>query len=464
MRRLAALLLCLLLLLPCGAEEAGEAYLFRPAAELPPERLAGRAELLSAGASLWRTEEEALIRELEAEGLLLCWDVDGPVSLLDPDLDEAGEEEALEWSLGCLGVDYARQRDLLGEGVRIGIIDSGLRPDFAELTGAAVAEGLNFLVSEDSAARHDTRDAVGHGTFVASLLADGDCGIVPGAELVPLRCFDARTGGISGIVSAIYAAVDTYHCQVVNMSFGTKSDNALLREAVEYALAQGVILVAACGNLTGTTTGSDPLYYPAAYDGVVSVGAVDRAREITAVSSRNASVDVTAPGAELRGRARTGDGYTVAGGTSYSTPFAAGAAALALSVDPALTPEDFLALLEATSEDLGAPGRDYAYGWGFLNAGLILARLLEDGDSLLLSDGPEGLCLSANLPDTPDVGCCLAAYSSGGRLLDLICVTDPGGCLSNQALPPDTARAVLFSLDTGDWRPVSETRRIAAPQ
>ena len=271
--------------------------------------------------------------------------------------------------MDALGIPAVRMHGISGDGVRIAVIDSGVFAEHEDLTGVRIVPGMNYL-GTDEASRADTTDTVGHGTFVSGLLAAalngyGIAGLVPEAEIVPLRCFSEKTGRISDVITAIYGAVDIYHCQVLNLSLGITSSSRLLREAVEYADTQGAIMVSASGNLTSGThrDSGDPLYYPAAYPEVVGVGAVGSALSIASFSMRNESVWVVAPGNGLRSLSCLGpDQYVTGGGTSYAAPMVAATAAMALSVEPSLSREDFMSLLQDTAQDLGEPGYDIIYG------------------------------------------------------------------------------------------------------
>jgi len=459
-------MICLLLLLLVGFGVAASEetwYLFQ-AEESAGEELLSRAEPVWASAGIYRTSDVSLLRELERAHVLDCYCVDADVTLFD-----FGEDVELlrseEWSRAMLGADYASDSGLSGQGVRIALIDSGLRPDFSELTGAKVTPGINFIAEEGSEARGDTSDSVGHGTFVASIIASDLLGLAPGAELIPLKCFDGQKGSISNIVAAIYAAVDVYGCDVINLSLGTTTDNPLLEAAAAHAFEQGVILVAASGNLTGgkSSTGSDALYYPAAYDSVIGVGAVDAGKNIASFSVQNESVWIAAPGDGVTGLSRTGVSYRTGNGTSYASPFVAAAAALAKEADPALTPGAFMGLLQATAEDIGEAGWDSAYGYGVLNLGLLLAKARGDSDSIILTLCEDTLCLSVYQADPgTDYQLLLAFYDEDGRFAGVTYLMEAGSAgecvMSNYALPGIVGPFSLFTVESGAFVPLAAVK------
>ena len=392
---LLAALFCLLFTTPARAVE-GSGYIFRLTESV--ELLSGNESLpegvdaVYAPEGLFRTDDEALLRELEEAGLLEYAEPDWVVTLLDVP-DDPGYTSGKQWELPALHMEYAWEHGITGAGedgtpVRIGVVDSGVFAAHEDLTGANILGGTNYCVSEDSGERSNLSDSVGHGTFITGILAaatgngTGVAGLAPQAEIVQLKCFTAKNGRLSDVLAAIYGGVDGYGCRVLSMSFGIKQSGLeqnlpenprALEEAVAYAEAKGVILVAAVGNVSGGSTGNDPVLYPAGYDTVVGVGSVDREKEHSPFSYQNKSVFITAPGQGLYGLGTASEtAYITGQGTSYAAPMAAAAAALALSVKPDMTPEEFRCLLRGTSEDLGEPGWDTAYGYGFLDIGGLL--------------------------------------------------------------------------------------------
>lgn len=378
----------------CGGAKAAESsgYIFR---------LAESAVVLSDGGGLpegvdevyapeglFRTDDAGLIQELEEAGLLAYAEPDWVVTLLDVP-DDPGYTNGDQWELSALHMDYAWNNGITGKQengtpVRIGVVDSGVFAAHEDLNGTAIISGTNYCVSADSAERSDVSDSVGHGTFITGILAAatgngvGVAGLAPQAEIVPLKCFKEKDGTISDIVAAIYGGVDDYHCQVLNMSFGTSKTSSALEEAIAHAAAEGVILVAAAGNAPGGSTGNDPVQYPAGFETVIGVGSVDRGKAISKFSYQNDSVYITAPGQGLYGLGiASGTTYVTGQGTSYAAPMVSAAAALALSIKPELTPAEFRSLLRDTAEDLGEPGWDTVYGHGLLDIGGLLEILVD---------------------------------------------------------------------------------------
>ncbi len=271
------------------------------------------------------------------------------------------------WNLGMIGADAAVEAGYTGEGVRVGVIDSGINshPDFAD----RLLAGRNFM--EETAHPDLTTDEYGHGTRVAGLIA----AVAPGAELVPLKITNGGSINVSQLCEAIYEGIDEFGCDVLNLSLGISYERESLRAAVAYAEKKGVVIVAATGN-----DGTGELYYPAVYETVIGVSAVDEYGAVSNRSNHNESVWIAAPGVRVSTTSHRG-GYTEESGCSYAVPHVAGAAAVLKSMDPDLTPEGIRTMLSENAADRGIEGYDEYYGWGILNLSGCVGALPGEEDS-----------------------------------------------------------------------------------
>lgn len=312
--------------------------------------------------------------------------------------------EEYQWSLRDIHAEQLFARGLTGAGVTVGIVDSGVNRDHEDLNGSAIS-GENF--HEDGAPY--TQDDVGHGTFVTGILAAqtnngiGLAGIAPGVSIRMYRAFNAKTAPVSTVAAAIRRAVAD-GCQVLNLSLGVKSDSVTLRDTVAAAVDAGVVVTAAAGN-DGNTADGNSLRYPAAYPGVIGVGAVKQGFIVSDISQRNESVDFTAPGEGMAGLSHADPhGYRLPAtassnrGTSYASPIVTGLAALAIGYDHSITPEGVFALLRASAIDRGDPGYDTDYGCGVVDAARFLQAMtqsytldLQLNDGTLTEDGTAAL-------------------------------------------------------------------------
>jgi subtilisin family serine protease len=234
-----------------------------------------------------------------------------------------------------------------------------------------------------------------HGTMVASAAsaaADGAgiLGILPGNEIlsagVPTEFTCADTTPL------IYAAIRA-RARVINMSYGSHGRCYAEYVALQYALSQGILAVAASGN---EFTEGNAVSYPAGLPHVLSVAAVDQRLGPAYFSTANAAVDVAAPGSDVPvdippafDDDGTPDGLTAASGTSFASPIAAGAAAWLLSARPALSGAQAGDLLRRTATDVAGRGYDVSTGFGVVNVPRALAAPTPRRDPLEPNDGLE---------------------------------------------------------------------------
>ena len=284
-------------------------------------------------------------------------------------------------------------------GIIVATIDTGVDSQHPDLAGALLP-GATFLSSPAASCTPGDEDDNAHGTHIAGIIgatgADpaGVRGVAFGVRILPIKALDCTGGGAtSDIARAIVWATD-HGARIVNISLGTPFDSSSLRDAVRYALAHDVLLVAAAGNCgiqNGHCAAANAPEYPAAYAGVVAVGATDADDGVLAFSTRGAQLTLTAPGAQLRSTAPsyptylsargTLAGYAMLSGTSQASAFVSGVAALVWSARPALSAADVFTVLTSTADDLGARGRDDAYGFGRVNALRAVQRALSDAPS-----------------------------------------------------------------------------------
>ncbi len=272
---------------------------------------------------------------------------------------------------GVLPASYARAligwTDIpedCGEGVRLGMIDAGVDTAHPALAGADV--------SHRAFNRWDRRPGpADHGTAIAGLMigrptpGKGWGGLLPGAHLSAANIFEINDEGAPvATARSLLGAVDWMierRVHVVNLSVAGP-DNEVVRRAVERALGQGLILVAAAGNWGR----ADRPAYPAAYDAVIAVTAVSADRRIYSHANRGAYVDFAAPGVRIW--TAVPDGGRFQSGTSFASPYVSALAGLAVAAGAARTPNELRTVLREEAVDLGAPGRDDVYGWGLVSA------------------------------------------------------------------------------------------------
>jgi hypothetical protein len=252
------------------------------------------------------------------------------------------------------------------------------------------APGQDWLENDPS----DTPDE-GHGTHTTGTMAGSTVGVagIAGAA-AHVKVYVQRVCGANGcptsaIVNAIYAAAD-YDVVAMNLSLGGNSESTAEQNAIAYATNKGALVIAAAGNCgSGGPSCStvNEVWYPAAYPGVVAVGATNPDDTRAPFSTQGTYLSVSAPGVRivsttptyatyLSGKGLT-QSYGILSGTSQAAPFVAGVAALVLSQEPALTTQALADRLRATADHLGLPGIDPSFGSGRVNA--LRAVSSEDG-------------------------------------------------------------------------------------
>ena len=232
--------------------------------------------------------------------------------------------------------------------IRIGLLDTGIdvtHPVFRDSLLHTWGCGERRLPSA-------------HGTAVASLLVAHASADLYAADVY---C-DAPTGGAVDAIVAAFGWMAQEQVSVINVSLvGPK--NILLERVVNALLARGHVLVAAVGN-DGPAA---PPLYPAAYDGVVGVTAVDSRRRVLIEAERGPQVTFAALGADIKA-ANLDHGYSEVRGTSFAAPTVA-----ALLAAPLLAPDKdaaraAIAQLAKSAIDLGPAGKDFTYGFGLVGA------------------------------------------------------------------------------------------------
>jgi subtilisin family serine protease len=239
------------------------------------------------------------------------------------------------------------------KGVTVGLIDTGVDALHPALRGTNVQ--LNYFVDQ-SRKLPET-----HGTAVVSLLVSKEFGMLPGAQLyVACVFYEDRRGSSLSEARDLVRALDwlmKLRVPVINMSL-SGPPNEVLHAAIERAVRAGHLVVAAVGN---GGPASPPLY-PAAYDGVIAVTAVDGEQRVYRRASRGAHVQLSAMGVDVVAAAPAG--LATYSGTSFASPYVAALAAMDYrSLDPQKALE-VKESLQANALDLGKPGRDEVYGFG----------------------------------------------------------------------------------------------------
>lgn len=218
---------------------------------------------------------------------------------------------------------------------------------------------------------------------IALFSLDGDCEGATDAALI---------AGLDYVANGTDRKVN-----VVNMSVGRVAGSCpnALQAVVDAVRARGITLVAAAGNHEDPLEGATQI--PASCNGVISVGATGADGKIAHYSTTNQWVDLVAPGGDDRDGSGSGaliltttrnGKETVRAGTSYSSPYVAGVAALLLAQSPSLSPNQIEAALEGGAADQGPAGWDNTYGWGLVQADKSMQLVVSGQIPALQPDPP----------------------------------------------------------------------------
>ena len=318
-------------------------------------------------------------------------------------------EQTTPYGIELTKADETIDDGYTGDGVSIGIIDTGIDPNhetLAENLGegwaatSAVCQDdcdsdLFCSANEIRTCYEEWDDDHDHGTHVAGTAAaadngEGVLGVAPEATLHAVKVLDCCGGGdFSDIAAGIEWSAQQGH-DVINMSLGGDESDAV-NDALDYAAQQGVVLVGSAGN----EGEDDSVTPPGTHPEVITVSATDENDELADFSSRGEEVDIAAPGADVLSSVARDD-YAEFSGTSMSAPHVAGAAAQVIA-SGVTDREEVRSALEDSADDIGLD--DDEQGAGRLN--LAAALDVDDDDDDDDDDDPE-LAVSTESPT--DVG------------------------------------------------------------
>lgn len=268
-----------------------------------------------------------------------------------------------QWGWYRIRADDAYETGYHGSGVIVAVLDTGIDTDHPDLE-ANIIEGWNFVDNNNN-----VTDLDGHGSMVSGIVAAvannaiGIVGVSPNVSIMPLKVLTSSGGSWIDLDRAIIWAAQN-GADLIVMSLGGKYSrlSAVTEAAIDYACQEGCILIASAGN----DNSSEP-FYPAAYEEVIAVSAIDQNDTKASFSNFGSYIDFCAPGVDILTTWMDGS-YVYGSGTSFAVSFVVGVIALMLSKYPHLSTEDVIKTLRVQAEDLGEEGWDSYYGWGLVNA------------------------------------------------------------------------------------------------
>ena len=250
--------------------------------------------------------------ELVEQDFIVSVALDGPPN--DPDYER-------QWALPHIQAESAW--DAIGElqPISVAVIDTGVCMSHEDLVERVQDNGYDFVDDDE-----DPDDVFGHGCSVAGIIAAntnngiGIAGFAPNSTILPVRVLGpSGSGSMADVAAGIVYAADQ-GVDIINLSLGSSVGSQVTQDAVNYAMEKGVTVIASAGNSGGSLPG-----FPARYEGVVAVGAVDPNGERSSFSNKGG--DIWAPGRDVH-TIYLDDSYKALNGTSFSAPYVAAMAAI----------------------------------------------------------------------------------------------------------------------------------------
>ena len=246
----------------------------------------------------------------------------------------------------------------------VAVVDSGVSPH-SFIKSRIQSGGYDYIDGDSDPS--DVSGGTGHGTHVAGTIVDCTPGL--SVKILPVRVLGKNGSGTMSIgASGIRYAAD-HGAKVINLSLGGPASNDM-DSAVNYAINKGVVVVCAAGNDNKNTSSVSP----ARNSKAIVVSAIDSSDQKAYFSNYGNSIDVAAPGVNIKSCV-PGGGYESWSGTSMACPHAAAVAAMYRLAYPSKTPAEIEKLMRSKAKDIGVSGWDQYYG-----AGLVYAEVPKEPD------------------------------------------------------------------------------------
>ncbi|MGE7692017.1 S8 family peptidase [Lysinibacillus sp. NPDC097214] len=242
-------------------------------------------------------------------------------------------------NISRIGAEHFWNQGYTGKGVVVAIIDTGCNYHHLDLKDRIIG-GYNFT-KESNGEVTNFEDLNGHGTHVAGTIAAsvndvGIVGVAPDVSLLILKVLDYRgSGTVDSLVKAIEYAMNwtgpnNERVNVLSLSLGISSSNEILHNTIKQTVSKNIAVVVASGNEGDGDLSTDEYSYPAGYEEVIAVGAMDNNNEVANFTNTNKEVDIYAPGVDIKSTYINKD-YANLSGTSMAAPHVTGALALLIN-------------------------------------------------------------------------------------------------------------------------------------
>lgn len=270
------------------------------------------------------------------------------------------ENDYLSWGTKHIGLDILNNT-LISEEIAlnktvVAVIDTGVDNTHPNLKDKVFPTRIN---TSSSGTRNSSMDDNGHGTQIAGVIADNTPDNV---VIKPYKVLDNKgSGTLTSLAAGINCAVSD-GVDIINISVGFEEESDILKAAIDNAEMNDILVIGAAGN-----DGTDTLYYPASYENVIKVTAINESNIITNFSTYGNDVDFAAPGIRIKTTTLNGKFITVRG-TSIAAPFVSSVAAIIRSIEPDVSIEDLKQIMIDSAVQANEHNSKLYYGYGIINA------------------------------------------------------------------------------------------------
>lgn len=334
-------------------------------------------------------EVQEFIDEIMEDNSIKYAEYNGVVNALYVPNDPKYQEQ---WALQSIKSPQVWDKEKGNNDVLIAFIDTGIDYNHEDLAYNYITCGYDFVNFDN-----DPWDDNGHGTHcagIATATMDNGVGIagVAQVDIMAEKVLDKDGSGsywnvAQGIIHATNAGAD-----VISLSLSGDASK-IIQDACEYAWKNNVVLIGASGN-----DNKQGINYPAKYETVISVGAIDQNNERCNYPSKWGSnwgqeLELVAPGNKILST-KPNNSYQIWDGTSMATSYVAGVAALIISYNPTLTNAQVRSRLHITASDIGPFGWDLEYGYGKVDAYKAVTEEFNMQTITIYNDGNGSLIIT----------------------------------------------------------------------
>jgi len=245
-----------------------------------------------------------------------------------------------------------KNHGLDGNAVSIAILDTGINNKKNNIN---ISKKSNFTKD-----KYESKDLDGHGTYIASIISSKEFGIASKSKIYIGKVMsDSNKGDFRAVSKGVRWATNQ-NVDIILMSLGGKSHSVELEREIERAMKKDILIISAVGN--DGISNRDTVMYPAKYNGVLGVGAIDDREKIWFKSSKGTGIDIVAPGSNIPGYDLNSN-IVKYSGTSSAAAYVAGIAALIKQSNKNISSDELKNSILKTAKSTGSK---YVYGEGIL--------------------------------------------------------------------------------------------------